>query len=124
MGRIIASTDGAVALDLSGCQLHPVGSVALNTSERPNDAVRVELKEVVTPDAEESFFISPAGCRGILRRRQERRLSINGRLRSVLESISSEWSDEQIEVVSRKQRRGRFSVPIPEQGTLLDESFA
>lgn len=123
MGRIIASTDEAVALDLCGCHLHPIGSVALNTSERPNNAIRAALKEVVTPDAEESFFISPAGCQGILRRRQERRLSINGRLSSVLKSISSEWSDEQIEVISRKQRRGRFSISRPEQGILLDESF-
>ena len=60
--------------------------------------------------ADEKFYLTPVGCSGILRRKEERGLTINKRLELVLRKISSAWSEEQIESVSRKQSRGRFSL--------------
>jgi hypothetical protein len=46
---------------------------------------------------------------GILRRKEERQLSMNSRLESVFRKIASSWTVEKIDEVSRKQSRGRFS---------------
>jgi DNA (cytosine-5)-methyltransferase 1 len=108
--RTIVLTNEAFALDLSGNQPFSLaGGEVLNATERPCHATRSLMSEIVEPNAEKSFFISPVGCRGILRRSRERGLSMNKRLQSALERLSSEWSDEKIEAVSRKQKRGKFS---------------
>ena len=67
------------------------------------------MKNIVSADAPEEIYISPVGCFGIIRRKQERNLKINSRLEEVLLSISSQMSAEEIEKRSRVQKRGRYS---------------
>ena len=67
------------------------------------------MEEIIDVDASEKLYITPVGCKGILRRKEERGMPINSRLEVVLREISSAWTDAEIEVVSRKQARGRFS---------------
>ncbi len=82
---------------------------ALNCSEKPNSVRYGSLFDVIDVNAGQNFYITPAGCKGILRRKEERRLKINRRLEEVLKNISLMWSDEKIEEISRKQSRGRLS---------------
>jgi DNA (cytosine-5)-methyltransferase 1 len=84
---------------------------AINCTAIPENSIFGHMKDIVSPDAPEDIYISPTGCFGIVRRSRERRTSINERLKEVLLSISSEWSEEAIEKRSRVQKRGRFSVP-------------
>ena len=88
-----------------------IGSAKLqNTSDLPNAPTLGNLRDIVESSADSAFYLTPAGCKGILRRRAERGLTINKRLELVLTRISSEWTDEQIDKVSRIQPRGRFSA--------------
>lgn len=73
------------------------------------------MYDIVSADAPDDIYISPVGCFGIVRRKEERNLSINRRLEEVLLSISAEMSPEEIEKRSRVQRRGRFSDNIVPQ---------
>lgn len=84
----------------------------LNCSEQPSEVIFGNLFDIIDPDTAENFYITPAGCQGILRRKEERGLSINPRLEEVLKGVASKWSEEKIEKISRKQNRGRFSVKI------------
>lgn len=83
--------------------------VRMNCTATPEECVFGNMMDIVSPDASEDIYISPTGCFGIVRRSRERNLSINERLKEVLLSISSEWSEEDIEKRSRVQKRGRFS---------------
>ncbi len=89
----------------------------INCSSCPLDHKIGNLYDIVDVSAEERFYISPVGCKGILRRKNERNLSINNKLESILEKISSEMSDEEIELVSRRQNRGRFSNQSPKENS-------
>lgn len=86
--------------------------VYLNGTTSPNYPVDGDIKKIIDVNAEEKFYITQVGCKGILRRKQERGLTMNTRLEEVLRSTSATWSDEAIEAVSRKQPRGRFSTSI------------
>jgi DNA (cytosine-5)-methyltransferase 1 len=97
--------------DISGSQMPLMTSQELNGTEIPENPIVGKLLDVIDVDAPEKFYISPVGCKGILRRKVERDLTINPRLEEVLKSISSLWSDEKIEAISRVQSRGRFSTP-------------
>jgi len=88
--------------------------VRYSTSEIPNNPTWGRMEDVIDTDAPENVFITPVGCKGILRRTQERGLSLNPRLRIILESVSSTWCEKEIEIISRKQKRGRFSTNAPE----------
>jgi hypothetical protein len=96
--------------DLSSSKFRSIGN--LNSSEKPNDIKAFNIHDVIDCDASEKFYISPVGCKGILRRKDERQIRINARLEYVLHEISSLWSKETIEELSRKQKRGRFSPPL------------
>lgn len=61
-------------------------------------------------DIVEEIYISPVGCYGIIRRKQERNLQINKRLEEVLLNISSKMSPDEIEKRSRVQKRGKLST--------------
>ena len=94
---------------------------SLNCTAIPDVCIFGTMVDIVDSDAPESIYISPAGCYGIVRRSQERRLSINGRLKEVLLDISSEWTFEAIEKRSRVQKRGRYSdLGESYQMTLMD----
>ena len=82
---------------------------SINCTSIPENSVFGHMKDIVSPDAPEDIYISPTGCFGIVRRSQERKNSINERLKEVLLKISSKWSYEDIEERSRVQKRGRFS---------------
>ncbi|MCL2223840.1 MAG: DNA cytosine methyltransferase [Defluviitaleaceae bacterium] len=82
----------------------------LNCSPIPEKAIFGRLSDIVSPNAIESIYITPVGCHGIVRRKNERNTKLNNRLEEVLLSISSEMSSEEIEKRSRIQQRGRFSA--------------
>lgn len=84
-------------------------SSLINASEIPEYIKPHSLFDIIDVDAPESIYITPVGCHGILRRKEERRLTINKRLEAVLSKVAGEWASCKIEVISRKQKRGRFS---------------
>lgn len=86
--------------------------LSLNCTSTPEISTFADMRDVVSPDAPEDIYISPVGCYGIVRRKQERNLKINSRLEEVLLSISQQMSAEEIEKRSRVQKRGRFSDPV------------
>lgn len=81
----------------------------INCTAIPEHSTFGNMADIVSPDAPENIYISPAGCFGIVRRSWERGTTINARLKEVLLDISSEWSGEAIEARSRIQKRGRYS---------------
>jgi DNA (cytosine-5)-methyltransferase 1 len=92
-------------------ETHPFlgDGLSLNGSELPEMPVLGDLSQIVDVECPENFYISPVGCKGILRRKQERQLRMNAELEIVLERVSSKWSNAEIERVSRIQKRGRLS---------------
>jgi len=109
LARQIRVSSEYTVIDLSKSPVQINNGLKINCSEQPSKPVFGNLFDVIDVDAPENFYITPAGCKGILRRKEERKLSINPRLEEVLRQISSTWSDEKIEKISRKQSRGRFS---------------
>ncbi len=81
----------------------------INCTSIPENCVFSDMKDIVSADASEDIYLSPVGCYGIIRRKQERNLKINARLEEVLLEISSQMSPEEIEKRSRVQKRGRYS---------------
>ncbi|MGC8122006.1 DNA cytosine methyltransferase [Marinobacter sp. VGCF2001] len=82
----------------------------LNCRHYPLQSNEGKLSDIVDINAEENFFISPAGCMGILRRGEERKKGINPKLRKHLVKTAGLWSEEKIDTISRKQKRGRYSI--------------
>lgn len=107
--RQIRVSSECTVIDLSKSPVHLENGLSINCSEQPSESKYGNLFDVIDVEAPENFYITPAGCKGILRRKEERKLTINPRLEKVLREISSIWTDEKIEEISRKQRRGRFS---------------
>jgi DNA (cytosine-5)-methyltransferase 1 len=85
------------------------GLDSINSSHAPNNQRFGDIFDFIEVSQDERYFITPVGCKGILRRKDERGMKINSRLEEVLRRISSQLSDEEIEKISRKQTRGRFS---------------
>lgn len=100
-------------------------NITVNCSSKPNICQKSDLKNVIDTDPPEDIYISPVGCYGIIRRKNERGLKINPRLEVILRRISSQMSQEEIETRSRIQKRGRFSTPktIPAQNSLFGDFF-
>ena len=84
-------------------------SSLINCTAIPENCAFNEMRSIVSADAPEEIYISPVGCYGIIRRKNERKININPRLEEVLLQISSSMSAEEIEKRSRVQKRGRFS---------------
>ena len=87
------------AESVSGCRLKFFGrravtldnSRVINATDTPSQGVCGNMKDVMTYlDVPEGIFISPVGCRGILRRAQERGVSMPLRLKEILTSTSSQ----------------------------------
>ncbi|WP_295639081.1 hypothetical protein, partial [uncultured Mailhella sp.] len=68
------------------------------------------------------IYLSPVGCQGIMRRKQERNLKINARLEEILLKIASTMSAEEIEKRSRVQKRGRFNAKEKSQITSVKKN--
>jgi DNA (cytosine-5)-methyltransferase 1 len=115
--------NGCDVYKLGASMVNLVGGAMLNGSDMPHDVIQSNLSDVIDVNADERFYISPAGCKGILRRTEERDMSINSRLKEILESISSEWSDEEIEKISRVQTRGKFSLNLEKASLPEQEEF-
>lgn len=86
-----------------------VGAMKLNCTEQPEKCEFRSLKDIISGDAPKEIFISPVGCYGIIRRKQERNLSINSRLEKALLKGASGMTKEEIEKRSRIQKRGKHS---------------
>ena len=71
--------------------------VIINATPTPEECVFSTMKDIVSADAPEDIYISPVGCYGIVRRKQERNVKINPALERRLLKISSEMSSEEIE---------------------------
>ena len=108
---LLENAFGSLELSESTTLLSQGDRVYLNCSTCPLDHKTGNISDIVDVDADERFYITPVGCKGILRRKEERGLSINEKLEVILEKISSEMTDEEIELRSRVQKRGRFSKP-------------
>lgn len=76
-----------------------------NCSDAPNDFVPSSMMDIVTSSVGEELYVSPVGCYGILRRKEERHMHINPELEKILIRISSTMSKEEIERRSRIQSR-------------------
>ena len=61
----------------------------LNGTSIPYDYKLVNLIDFIDINADEKFYISPKGCAGILRRKNEKNIKINVRLEKVLSYVSS-----------------------------------
>lgn len=93
-----------------GKELIPLGGgLYFNSSPAPLNPKYGNIYDIIDVEADERFYITPVGCKGILRRKEERNLRISPRLEKALIDISSTWTDDDIEIVSRRQARGRFS---------------
>lgn len=60
----------------------------LNASDYPYDYELQSLLDIVDTNPDEKFYISPAGCAGILRRKREHNAGMNQRLEAVLEACA------------------------------------
>lgn len=85
--------------------------VSINCTLTPEKCKFSEMKDIISADAPEDIYISPVGCHGIVRRKEERNARINARLETVLREIASQMDSAEIEKRSRVQKRGRFSNP-------------
>lgn len=105
----IALPEGCWYIEFGRDDVGISANATLACSPIPDTCVFGRLQDIIEPTDMEDIFISPVGCHGILRRKQERNLTINARLEEVLRSISQQMSEEEIEKRSRVQKRGRFS---------------
>jgi DNA (cytosine-5)-methyltransferase 1 len=106
---ISLNLDGLVMWSLGSGPIEISDGSYINASEYPSSQTYGDLSSVVDVNADEKYYITPVGCRGILRRKDERGLGMNVRLEQILKEVSSTWTEAAIEVVSRRQPRGRFS---------------
>lgn len=89
--------------------VHVDGMRSINTASAPEAIVPSNIHDIIDTDAFDKLFISPVGCKGILRRAKERHVKINPRLETIMRNIASQLPDEEIEKISRVQPRGAFS---------------
>lgn len=101
------------------CDEDIIGNI--NCSLIPENPKFVSIKEIIDTNADEKIFLSPVGCYGIIRRKNERNIKINKRLEEVLLEISSKMDLKDIEKQSRRQKRGKFSEIIEESNEIDDE---
>lgn len=95
--------------DLGKSMVSTAGSTIINVSPVPEVLVPSYIKNTLSVEAPEKLYISPVGCYGIVRRKNERNIRMNKRLEEILLTIANEMSEEEIEKKSRVQKRGRFS---------------
>lgn len=120
--RRLKINDESFYLDLGKDLVRVSADSVLNCTNIPEHSTFADMSSIVSPDAPEDIYISPVGCFGIVRRKQERNLRINARLEEVLLSISAQMSPEEIEKRSRVQHRGRFSTPNSEDITAYSQT--
>lgn len=82
----------------------------LNCTAIPEHSKFASLQNIISVDVPEAIYISSVGCQGILRRKNERNISINLRLEEVLSEIAAKMPEEEIEKKSLVQRRGKYGT--------------
>lgn len=102
-------SDGSEFWDLGKDMVRTIEGAVINVSTLPEVLIPFDIKNVLSTEAPEKLYISPVGCYGIVRRKNERNLRMNRRLEEILLNIADEMSEEEIEKRSRVQKRGRFS---------------
>ena len=108
----VSRLDDVQIWDIGKGPIHLAHGLYLNASTSPCRQVEGDIEDLIDVTADEKLYITPVGCKGILRRSEERQLTINRRLETILREISGTWSDADIEAVSRIQPRGRFSSSL------------
>lgn len=108
--RKMVMADGETFFDLGKGILSSSEGTELNCTEISEDWTYKLLPETISSDAPDDIYISPVGCYGIIRRKNERNLLMNQRLEEVLKDISSQMPYEEIERKSRIQSRGKYSA--------------
>ena len=111
---VLEIDENARLYDLGNGMIKGENGTVINTSFKPNNCTYRSLKDIISSDAPQDIYISPVGCYGILRRRKERKLPINSRLESILQTISGQMPIEEIERISLIQKRGQYSVKFAE----------
>ena len=81
----------------------------INCSTIKEEPIFNDIKNIFEVSDDDTIFISPVGCHGILRRKTERNMKINNRLEYYLAKISSTMDIKEIEKKSRRQKRGKLS---------------
>lgn len=89
-----------------------VGRKKINVSSIPENIVQSNIADIIDTDAEEGLFISPVGCKGILRRAEERGMHMNPRLEAIMQRIVAGVDEKEIERISRIQPRGAYSLAV------------
>lgn len=118
--RVTMHDDGSVFFNFGKDIVGIDDRTQINCTAIPEQIKIGVMRDIVSADAPSDIYISPVGCNGIVRRKEERRLTINPRLEEVLLSIAAEMSPEEIEKRSRIQHRGRFSTPAPTLENQMD----
>jgi len=121
-GRLLQISEESLFIDLGKDLVFVNEDLYLNCTTIPEECEFSDMRDVVCIDAPEDIYISPVGCYGIVRRKQERNLAINPRLEEVLLSIAATMSAEDIDKRSRVQKRGRFS-DVPKGSEDVNEGF-
>lgn len=111
--RTLLNKNGITLFDLNSDFIQLDDGTILNGTEQPEKIISANIADIIQTDVPENFYLSPAGCSGIIRRKNERNLNINRRLEQILYEISSQWTDEEILKKSLIQKRGRFSSVVP-----------
>lgn len=101
--KYITKYDNGIYVDLENSYL--INKLNMNTSKIPNECKFSTMKDIVAPEESNKLFLSPVGCYGILRRKNERNMNINSELEKYLEKGSFEMSLEDIEKKSKIQKR-------------------
>lgn len=91
-------------------------SSSFNTSAQPENFIPSDIRDIIDTNAEECVFISPVGCKGILRRSIERCVNVNPRLKQILTDISAQLPEHEIERISRIQPRGEYTKMVEANG--------
>lgn len=122
--NILDSLDDHEYYDLSEAYSYLVSdNLYLNASVIPNDYVFGNMKDIVDCNPPKEIYISPVGSHGIIRRKDERNLSMNERLEMILRRTAEKMPIEKINKISRVQKRGRFSEGKKESQEKEDTQF-
>lgn len=89
------------------CDNNLMRNIGINCSTIPDKCVFKDMRDIVSPDVSDKIYLSPVGCHGIVRRKNERKLQMNSRLEKILNKTSSQMTEEEIEMKSKVQKRGK-----------------
>ena len=101
--NFIIKYDNGIYINLENYYL--TDKLNINTSKIPNECKFATMKDIVEPEKTDKLFLSPVGCYGILRRKKERNMNINGELEKYLEKCLLKMDLDEIEKKSKIQKR-------------------